>query len=55
MISFGIHVINAIILSSRIWFALEVVKGAVEVAHRALDLYERLREKFYKNNSHAFA
>jgi hypothetical protein len=55
MISFGIHVINAIIFSSRIWFALEVVKGAVEVAHRALDLYDRLMEKFHKNNSYAVA
>jgi hypothetical protein len=55
MISFGIHVINAIIYSSRIWFALEVVKGTVEVAHRALDLFERIQEKFHKNNSYAVA
>lgn len=55
MISFGIALVNAVILSSRIWFALQVVQNAVEVAHRALDLYDRLSEKFHKNDSCAVA
>ena len=50
MISLGIYVINAIILSSRIWFTLQVVQGLVEVAHRALDLIERFKGYFRKED-----